>query len=203
MIRTLFRKVGWDLIRFPSKAIESQAEKIQSQAEEIDMLKYQISSLENQIDADKISCTYDSDWLKVWHKDTSFLKDPIFLKAYEKGMDSGHKILREKGSKKDIGISWRVYVMCWAAKYCSQLEGHFVECGVNTGICSLAICDYIGFESLDKTFYLFDTFEGIPLEQSQKSELEKAKKANKEFYEDCFATAKNNFSTYPNVKLVK
>ena len=61
-------------------------------------------------------------------------------------------------------------VCCWAAQHGTRLPGDFVECGVNTGILSLAVCKYVGFNDLDKSFYLFDTFAGIPVAQMSEDE---------------------------------
>lgn len=120
-----------------------------------------------------------------------------------KGMNSGHKIGREKGSEADIGISYRVYITCWAAKSCLNVEGDFVECGVNTGIFSLAVCDFLDFNRVDKNFFLFDTYEGIPLSQCSESEMMISQEYNEKFYESCFELAKRNFAPYKNAKLIK
>src|SRR5579863_6449990 len=84
---------------------------------------------------------YNHDGLAVWGKSVDFLTDPRFQAAYQMGMDSGHKIGRQAGSKADIHIEWRVLVCCWAAQHAKHLAGDFVECGVNTGILSLAVCN--------------------------------------------------------------
>jgi len=60
----------------------------------------------------------------------------------------------------DIHIEWRVYVCCWAAQHACKLPGDFVECGVNTGIFSLAIFNYMDLGA--KRFYLFDTSRAFP-----------------------------------------
>ena len=105
--------------------------------------------------------SYKGDFLAAYYKNMAWLKDPKFVRAYAKGMDSGHKMGRPKGSQKDIHIEWRVHMILWAAQHAMQLEGDFVECGVNTGILSLAVCDYLNFEKLaDRKFWLFDTFQG-------------------------------------------
>src|SRR5947209_7869769 len=103
------------------------------------------------------STKYHADGLAVWDKDTTFLSDPAFVAAYRLGMNSGHKIGRESGSTDDIHIEWRVHVVCWAAWHATHLEGSFVECGVNTGIYSLAVCQFIDFNATGKNFFLFDT----------------------------------------------
>ncbi|MGK0188282.1 MAG: O-methyltransferase [Verrucomicrobiales bacterium] len=146
---------------------------------------------------------FDNDCLRVWGKTVDFLEDPRFKKAYEKGMFSGHRISGEYGV--DLHIEWRIHVLCWAASQAIGLKGDFVECGVNTGIFSLAICDYTDFAKYsDRTLYLFDTYEGIPREQITETEKQhKREEFNKLAYEDCFDQAKQNFAHVPNAELVK
>ncbi|MFH0830921.1 MAG: TylF/MycF/NovP-related O-methyltransferase [Parcubacteria group bacterium] len=147
---------------------------------------------------------YAHDGLAVWGKNVSFLKDPRFVRAYNRGMDSGHKIARPAGSRADIHIEWRVHTLIWAAQHALHLPGDFVECGVNTGIFSLAICDYIDFNSTRKDFWLFDTFCGIPVEQISPSEqeLDRANE-NTVAYEECYTLAKKNFAPFPRARLVR
>ncbi len=147
--------------------------------------------------------TYKADGLMVWNKDTTFLQDKDFMDAYNLGMNSGHKIGREKGSTKNINIEWRIQVCCWAGWHAKHLSGHFVECGTNTGIMSLAICKYIDFNALNKDFYLFDTFSGIPDHQISPQESILNRQAENEMYEECYELTKNNFSIFPRAKLVK
>ena len=147
--------------------------------------------------------TYDADYLMVWNKNTDFLQDEWFMAAYRAGMDSGHKIGRPAGSSEDIHIEWRILVCCWAAWHAKQLPGDFVECGTNTGIMSLAICNYIDFNSTGKNFYLFDTFRGIPEAQMLPEERAAGRGLENSIYEECFETAKRNFSPFPRVHLVR
>lgn len=146
---------------------------------------------------------YDADGMKLWGKNPGFLESKAFQRAYQLGMNSGHKIARAAGSTDDIHIEWRVHIACWAASHATLLEGDLVECGVNTGILSLAICDYINFNATNKHFYLFDTYEGIP--ESQMTEKEKAVRIdeNKKMYESCYEVTKRNFSPFPNARLVR
>lgn len=147
--------------------------------------------------------TYDNDSLAVWGKDVSFLREPAFVRAYQSGMNSGHKISRDKGSDVDLHIEWRVQVACWAAWHAKQLPGSFVECGVNTGIYSLAVCNYIDFNSTGKDFFLFDTFEGIPEEQMAEQERDDRIRENQEFYDECYDIARCNFAPFPKAKLIR
>lgn len=177
-----------------------------------DELRAQLRQTEAERDAYKTALAkwsergvpaYDGDLLATWNKNLTFLNDDRFKRAYWAGMDSGHSIGREKGSRTDIHIEYRIAMCCWAGWHAKQLRGDFVECGTNTGIMSLAICDYIGFGGLDKTFYLFDTFAGIPVEQLNSAEIQAGRGVENAMYEDCFETAKANFAKYPNATLVR
>jgi hypothetical protein len=78
-----------------------------------------------------------------------------------------------------------------------------VECGVHTGLFSVAICRYLDFSKQERTFYLFDTFEGIPDQVVSESERSMSQAHNKDIYFDCYEIAKNNFLEFPNAKLIK
>jgi O-methyltransferase len=139
----------------------------------------------------------------VWNKNTDFLEDPQFMDAYRAGMNSGHKIGRPPGSTLDIHIEWRIVVCCWAGWHAKHLPGDFVECGTNTGIMSLAICNYIDFNATGKSFYLYDTFQGMPEEQILLAERMLGRHLENNMYEDCFETARNNFKPFPRAKLIR
>lgn len=125
------------------------------------------------------------------------------MRAYRLGMDSGHKIGRRAGSRDDIHIEWRVHIAIWAACHATHLDGDFVECGVNTGILSLAICNYIDFNATGKSFYLFDTFHGIPEEQMLDAERPFRTVENESYYEECFEKTQRNFEPFQRARLVR
>ena len=143
---------------------------------------------------------YNADSLVVWEKSTAFMEDASFRRAYMRGMDSGHHILREPGSRDDIHIEWRIHTLLWAASHAAKLDGDFVECGVNTGIYSLAILDYTGTR---RDFWLFDTYDGIPVEQASEAERSSVIEINAANYDDCYAQAMANFAPYPNAHLIR
>ena len=129
---------------------------------------------------------------------SDFMSDNKFLYAYSEGVKQGG-LENHPG-----GIQFRVYVCCWAAQYASNLEGDFVEYGVGKGIISKAICVYLNFESATKTFYLFDTFQGIPLEDAS-SDKEKSNMAylNELHFDTNYSeVVKNSFKDFPNVEVV-
>lgn len=137
--------------------------------------------------------TYDTDSLCT-SNNADFVKNKKFKSAYEKALATE--------PWEGFSLQWRVYVVCWFANHIKNIEGDFVECGVNTGAYSRAIIDYIDFESLNKTFFLLDTFNGLVSEQI--SENEKGNGINKYLnsYRDVYKEVKNTFENFP-VKIIK
>lgn len=84
----------------------------------------------------------------------AFLNDPAYQRAYQRGV-------RSLGGKDFYQWEWRVHVGLWAASSASQLDGDFVECGVNYGFLSSAMMEFLDWDRLEKTFYLLDTFAGL------------------------------------------
>lgn len=68
--------------------------------------------------------TYNQDGLVTKHG-TDFMREDRFAGAYRIG--------EKTGSWKGATIHWRAHVACWAAERACELEGDFVECGVNKG----------------------------------------------------------------------
>lgn len=141
------------------------------------------------VPADKFN--YRKDGLFTTHN-VEFIEDPDFKKAYELGKKTGSY---DK-------IEWRIHVACWMADAVRELEGDFVECGVHLGGTTRAIIDYIGFDKLDKTYYLFDTFEGLPESHISETEKEKGFHLNRWGYHDCYDIVKETFKDF-NVKAIK
>jgi hypothetical protein len=94
---------------------------------------------------------YGQDCLTTLHND-AFIREPRFVAAYQSGI---------KASGVHHRIHWRVHVALRLASQVRHLPGAFVECGVSTGFLSSAIMQLPGWNSLQKSFYLFDTFCGL------------------------------------------
>jgi O-methyltransferase len=131
---------------------------------------------------------FDADGMKLWDKNLSALHDPKFLSACEIGLSGGPP------------IQYRAYVCCWAATQAAKVPGDFVECGVNEGWLSLTMCHYLDFNTLDKSFFLFDTYRGIPGEQI--TERERVRAAL-HVYPECYERTRQKFSPFPKAKLIR
>jgi hypothetical protein len=141
--------------------------------------------------------TYNDDGLITQHVCT-FMGDLRFLRAYEVGAATG--ALRTHPGH----IHWRAYVACWAAMRAMRLKGDFCECGVNLGLLSRAIVDYVDFDSdATRTFYLFDTFDGIPEDVLSPEERERGVDNDAFGYTECYEDVARTFSAFPNVKLIR
>lgn len=135
--------------------------------------------------------TYNQDGLATIHN-ADFMNEPRFLRAYEAG--------RRTGSWGGAEIHWRARVACWAAERAKDLEGDFVECGVNRGGLSRTVIEYVDFPKLDKRFWLLDTFEG--LSEQYISEEERAAGIREGGYEPCYEAVVETFAPF-DVRIIR
>ena len=142
---------------------------------------------------------YNQEGLATRHN-CDFMKEELFIEAYNLGAaayeGSGSFIEGEK-------IHWRIHVLCWAASQAKNMEGDFVECGVNRGWFSRAVMHYIDFGKLNKTFYLLDTFEGFCDTYVNEDEKRLGRFSGSFHYRDCYEAVKDTFKEIPNVKIIK
>ena len=101
-----------------------------------------------------LEAEYVQDRLITCQSPRTFMEDPAFLEAYKAG--------EATGSWGGNDIHWRVHVLCWAARQALNIEGDFVECGVNRGGYVKAIMDITDFRRTGRRFFLLDSFEGMP-----------------------------------------
>jgi hypothetical protein len=127
------------------------------------------------------------------------MSDASFCQAYDRGVLAAG----------DLNWHWRVHIGLWVAYSASKLDGDFVECGVNRGFLSSSIMEYLNWDSLEKTFYLLDTFEGLDERYVSKQELESgAMEINKQhlktgFYVQGVDSVRANFSEWKNVRIIQ
>lgn len=137
--------------------------------------------------------TYNTDGLAT-RNNADFLKDEKFIKAYSKSYNTK--------SWEGFDIRWRAYIAYSFADLVKNLDGDFVECGVNKGGLSIGIIDYINFNQLNKTFYLLDTFQGYDEKFLSADEKKLGLKEQYSMYVDCYDEVVNTFKGHP-VKIIK
>lgn len=124
-----------------------------------------------------------------------FLNDPKFVRAYNLGKD----LMQDSWG--DYDFRWRAYIVAWAANYAKNLEGDFVECGVNTGMNARMIIDYIEFDKIPKSYYLLDTFTGMDEKYSTKEEMIRSESMG--YVTDIYESVKKTFKDFNNIIVVK
>ena len=137
--------------------------------------------------------TYDTDSLCT-SNNADFINEIKFKSAYSKALATH--------PWEGFSLQWRVYIVCWFANHVKNIKGDFVECGVNTGAYSRAVIDYIDFQSLNKTFFLLDTFNGLVAEQISDNEKNNGINKYLNSYRDVYNEVKSTFENLP-VKIIK
>lgn len=135
--------------------------------------------------------SYNTDGLAT-SNNCDFINAPKFVQAYS--------LAKATNPWPNFTSQWRVYIVCWFADLVKNLDGDYVECGVNTGASSRAIIDYINFNETKKRFYLMDTFEGI--DAKYVSDEEKKIGILNYQYNDCYKEVVKTFSGF-NVEIIK
>lgn len=123
-----------------------------------------------------------------------FIEDPKFKAAYRAAELTNPWV--------GFNIPWRVYVVCSLAEMVKNLKGDFVECGVNTGAYSRAVIEYINFSTLNKTFYLLDTYQGLVPGQITDEEYKAGVGDYLGKYKDVYAQVIETFKPFP-VKVIR
>lgn len=130
-----------------------------------------------------------------------FLKDPAFIRGYERGV-------KAIGGVDIYHWHWRIHIGLWVAFSASKLEGDFVECGVNRGFLSSAIMHHLDWDSLNKQFYLLDTFAGLDERFVSDKEVrsgalrKNASQLKSAFYSVDVDGVRANFSEWKNVRII-
>lgn len=132
----------------------------------------------------------------------AFMQDPGFIRAYARGV-------RAIGGTDTYQWHWRIHVGLWAARVAVALTGDFVECGVNRGFLSSAIMEHLDWNSLERDFFLLDTFTGLDPRFVSDLERERgALRANTEnlrsgFYVHGVEEVRANFAEWPRARIIE
>lgn len=178
-------KYAWKVLMNPSIYEESEEN------------KFHLNKLRNDFHLlYKKNVTYSGDFLYTHHS-AEFVDDKKFQEAYQLGLATDDGTL-----SRNADIRWRVHVMCWAAAHAKNLEGDFVDCGVNSGIFSRSIIHYIDFESTGKTYYLLDTYEGMDPRFSSVEEMKVSSKIGYGAHTNVYERVKETFKPF-KTKIIK
>jgi hypothetical protein len=143
---------------------------------------------------------YYQDGLFTLHSD-HFRDNPAFRAAYARAVKASHGF--------DPGFEWRVHIATWAAQTALRAEGHFVECGVNAGVISSAIMKKLQWNTLGRSFYLIDTFNGPVLTQYSQAEVQRGRVriARQAVEAGAYVTdldrVRTNFAEWPSAIIVR
>jgi len=99
-------------------------------------------------------------------------------------------------------MPWRIYIVCALAEMVKGLRGDFVECGVSTGVFSRSVMEYLNFQSINKTFYLLDTYDGLVPGQITKEEEKAGISGYLQNYKNNYEQVVETFKDLP-VKIIK
>ena len=105
-------------------------------------------------------------------------------------------------------IAWRLHTLVWAARSAIVRPGDLVECGVFKGDMSWVIASLLGDKISQRTFYLYDSFEGFSPTLSSAADFPDNPQflefAN-EIYRDpkIYAAVVKRFAPMPHVKIIR
>ena len=137
----------------------------------------------------KIRSYFSSEGMSVSGRNITFARDKKFLNLVNSIAEND----------KERGKIWRLHVFLWAFINGLKLEGDLIECGVYRGFCSSVACNYTNFHNINKKLFLFDTWDGIPVDQ-----IDVGRK-NIENYKmpENFLKVEERFKYFPNVEIIK
>lgn len=123
-----------------------------------------------------------------------FMRDPRFAAAYKRAVQS---------TIVDHKYYWRVHVALWCANIALSLEGDFVECGVWKGLLSTSIASYFDWNSVNRKFFLFDTFRGVDENLLRDDEVSNISHFRIGYGEDFYDHVVKNFSEFKNIEIIR
>lgn len=140
---------------------------------------------------------YDKDGLRILHK-MDHLQADRFARAFQAARENG-SLIDQDGRVHD-NVEYRFYNLCCIADHAKTLGGDFVECGVYKGAASRTVCEYIGFNSLDRDFFLLDTFAGVPADSLLRFERRPVDYNKHGSYAE---EARKNFRAFPRAHVIE
>ena len=134
---------------------------------------------------------FASEGLITWLKATPFYDDAKFARLADK----------HSGLLPIANWHWNLQTHAWAVGHALPLDGELVELGVFKGHSTLFTVEYLDFADKPRTFYLYDTFDGIPEDQLDPGWAENNKRAYQGQFS--FEEVRDRFAHIPNIKVIK
>tara|TARA_R110002074_G_scaffold274885_1_gene446439 strand:+ start:3494 stop:5098 length:1605 start_codon:yes stop_codon:yes gene_type:complete len=143
------------------------------------------------------------DRLLTLDKSAGFFDEERFAKAFD-AFPKDHPYDQYMGGG---SIAWRLHTLVWAAQLGLAIDGDFVECGTFRGDMAAFISACCDLSAVNKTFYLFDSFEGFSPRLSSQDDFPdnpKFLEYTNQFYkkEGLYESVVARFAPHPNVKVI-
>ena len=135
--------------------------------------------------------SFVGDGLATWFKTPPFAEDARFLELADR-----HAILLPAAN-----WHWNLQTVVWAVRQARSLPGAFMELGVFKGHTTRFVADYVGFRDWPQTWFLYDTFEGIPQDQQDAGWAESNARAYVGSFS--FEEVRDRFADVANIRIVK
>ena len=129
------------------------------------------------------------DMLIALERNAGFLRDAQFMAAFG----------AEAADEKERSLAWRLHVLCWCARNALRLSGDFVECGVLRAFSSAVAMRYLDFARERRTWYLYDTFSGVPEDQLEPGQSNPYPAGEVDLYE----VAQRRVAAFPNARVIR
>ena len=149
-----------------------------------------VAFLKSSIDRFKrmFHTVFAGDNVILFNRNLAFRSDDRFMTAFR----------RNVRNRQEASLLLRLNTLAWAGAQACGVAGEFVECGVWRGFCSAVLMDYLDFDRVEKRFYLYDTFEGIP------TEYDSEKHDSPLFREEgLHKSVVRRFARFPNARIVR
>lgn len=109
----------------------------------------------SQLEAARVAGPFVSEGLATWMKTLPFAEDPRFVEIADR-----HRRLLPVPN-----WQWNLQTALWAVQEARDIPGDYMELGVFKGHTTLFCSEYVEFQTWPKTWWLYDTFTGIPADQ--------------------------------------
>lgn len=167
-------------------------------------LRAMFNSFLNEIIAPVHHSVFWGDRMLTLDKAAGFFEEEAFRASYQ-AVRGSHVY---DGYDPPHTIAWRLHTLVWAARSAISQKGDLVECGVFKGDMSWVIMSILGSKITDRTFYLYDSFEGFSPKLSSVADFPEdpgfLKMANKVYSDpEIYDIVLKKFANMPNVRVIR